>query len=143
MYLELKRIQEDDKQTIGHLFVREPNGGVIAIFATLELPFKENKRNISCIPTGKYQVVKRWSIKYGNHFHILDVMGRSMILMHAGNYFGQTQGCVLLGWFHNDINKDGRLDTVNSVKCMQALNAMITDKTTYLEVSNVYDLEVL
>lgn len=143
MYLQLKRIQENDKQTIGNLFVRNNAHGVIAVFSTLELPFRGNKRNISSIPVGKYQVVRRWSIKYGQHFHILDVVGRSMILIHSGNYYKHTQGCVLLGYYHSDINSDGCLDVVESKKAMNALNALLVQKTTYLEVSNIQDLEVL
>lgn len=142
MYLVLKRIQENDKQTIGHLFVRHNDGGVIAIFSTIELPDRGNQRNISSIPCGKYQVKKRWSIKYGNHFHIMDVMGRSMILIHKGNFYNQTQGCVLIGYYHSDINADGLLDVVNSGIAMNALNALLTDKSTYLEISSVYNLEV-
>lgn len=143
MYLELKRIEENDRQTIGHLFVRNGQGNVIAVFSTIELPFRDNSRNISAIPVGKYQVVKRWSVKYGHHFHILDVLGRSMILIHKGNYYTHTQGCVLLGYYHSDINNDGNLDVVNSAIAMNALNALITNKSTYLEVSNIFDIEVL
>jgi hypothetical protein len=142
MYLELKRIEENNKQTIGHLFVRNQDGGVLSIFSTLELPYRENKVQKSCIPTGKYQVVKRWSLKYGSHFHILDVTGRSMILIHKGNYYNQTLGCVLIGYYHSDINADGMLDVVSSTIAMNALNALITQKITYMEVSSVYDLEV-
>jgi len=143
MYLELKRIEQNDKQTVGHLFVRNNASGVIAIFSTLELPYRKNQRNISSIPVGKYQVVKRWSLKYGHHFHILDVVGRSMILIHSGNYYKHTQGCVLIGYYHSDIDKDGLLDVVNSKIAMNALNALIAQKSTYLEVSDIRDLEVL
>lgn len=143
MYLELKRIEQNEKQTIGHLFVRNNAGGVVAVFSTIELPYRNNSRNISSIPVGKYQVVKRWSFKYGHHFHILDVVGRSMILIHKGNYYKNTQGCVLVGYYHSDINNDGLLDVVQSGIAMNALNALLEQKSTYLEVSDIRNLEVL
>lgn len=143
MYLELKRIEQNEKQTIGHLFVRNNAGGVIAVFSTIELPFRRNERNISSIPVGKYQVVKRWSIKYGHHFHVVDVIGRSMILIHTGNYYTQTQGCILIGYYHSDINADGLLDVVESKKAIAALLALLELKSTYLEVSDIRNLEVL
>lgn len=142
MYLELKRIEQNEKQTIGHLFVRNNAGGVVAVFSTLELPDRGNSRNISRIPVGKYQVIKRWSLKYGNHFHILDVMQRSMILIHSGNFYNQTQGCVLLGYYHSDIDNNGLLDVVNSNIAMKALNALVAQKSTYLEISDIRNLDV-
>ncbi len=72
--------------------------------ATLELPWRDNRPNISCIPPNTYplawRVSKRWKA-----FHIQNVPGRSWILMHAGNFAGavkkgfktNVQGCVLLG----------------------------------------------
>lgn len=143
MYLELKRIQESEKQTIGHLFVRNNANACIAVFSTIELPYRENSRNISSIPVGKYKVVHRWSVKYGHHLHVLDVVGRSMILIHTGNYYTQTQGCILVGYYHSDINADGLLDVVESKKAMAALRALLEQKSTYLEISDIRNLEVL
>ena len=34
------------------------------LFVTLELPWKDNQKDISCIPAGTYKVVKQFS----NHF---------------------------------------------------------------------------
>lgn len=142
MYLQLKRIHQNDKQTVGSLFVRNNSNDVIAIFSTLELPFRNNKRNVSSIPVGKYQVVHRTSLKYGRHFHVKDVVGRDMILIHSGNYHTQTQGCILIGYYHSDINGDNLLDVVESKKALAALRALLDQKSTYLEISDIYNLEV-
>ena len=40
---------------------------------TLELPWKENKRNISCIPEGKYELKASYSNELQNHLEIMDV----------------------------------------------------------------------
>ncbi len=101
---------------------------ILLAFKTLELPWKNNQKKISCIPTGKYNVVKRRSSKHGNHFHILDVPDRDMILIHAGNYFSDILGCVLPGRNHADINKDGYSDVTHSKQTMIELNKILPDR---------------
>ena len=72
---------------------------------TLELPWKDNQPNISCIPHGTYPVKPRKSPRFGDVFHVTNVEGRSHILIHSGNFAGDTekglkthvQGCILLG----------------------------------------------
>lgn len=88
---------------------------------TLELPDKGNKNNISRIPEGTYQVKRRTSKKFGEHFHVLDVPGRELILIHPGNYYKQTEGCILLGQDYVDINKDGQLDVTISRPTLKRL----------------------
>ena len=75
---------------------------------TMEPPWRDNKRNISCIPPGTYRVKIRYSRKYRQVYWILKVKGRTYILIHAGNWAGDvsrglkthTNGCVLLGKYH-------------------------------------------
>lgn len=83
---------------------------------TLELAWKNNDTGVSCIPEGTYEVVPRNSAKYGNHLHITGVQGRSLILIHWGNYAGSKnprtgtpdiRGCVLVGNGYADIDGDG------------------------------------
>lgn len=64
---------------------------------TLELPWQQNKPEISCIPEGVYKVEPYSSEKYPNVYQICDVPGRSAILIHIGNYPTDTHGCVLVG----------------------------------------------
>lgn len=112
----INRFQSDAKQTLGEMLF---NGKVVA--KTLELPWLNNNSRISCIPTGCYKVVRRWSKKYGNHFHITDVKGREFILIHNANYHYQLLGCIAVGRDHQDINKDGFLDVTQSKDTMQKL----------------------
>ena len=53
---------------------------------TLELPWLDNKRNISCIPEGEYECVRYKSTKRGIVYKVLAVEDRSDILIHIGNY---------------------------------------------------------
>jgi len=123
----LERKQQNDVQTLGELKIFE-NDHVIFTCKTLELPWKNNSQNISCIPAGKYRVIKRFSDQYQNHFHVLNVPGRSMILIHPGNYYSQTQGCILVGTSISDINSDGIQDVTSSKLAMSKLNQIMPDK---------------
>lgn len=75
---------------------------------TLELPWRNNQRSISCIPSGEYYVKIRQSPKYGSVYWVTDVPNRSWILIHAGNVAGDVSkgfrthvnGCILLGKKH-------------------------------------------
>lgn len=64
---------------------------------TLELPWKNNERNISCIPWGRYKVSWHVSPKFGETLHVYNTPSRSGIIIHAGNYARDTRGCILLG----------------------------------------------
>ena len=52
---------------------------------TLELPWKDNKQDISCIPEGKYELKARYSQKYRRHLEVIDVYKRNPILFHPAN----------------------------------------------------------
>lgn len=120
MKLLINRIDKGPKQSLGEIFALDSQDGIIKKAVTLELPWLNNERRISCIPSGTYPVEKRISPKFGLHFHIRDVPGRSFILIHSGNYYTQILGCVLIGSDFSDINKDGLLDVVNSGKTLRA-----------------------
>ena len=131
---ELTREKENIKQTEGTLKVydtskKDNNGKVIAeeIFTckTLELPWKNNQRNVSCIPEGPYTVEKRWTQERQNHFHVLNVPDRSFILIHSGNYYSHTLGCILPGQDLTDINNDGFKDVTQSKATLTKLNEIL------------------
>lgn len=62
---------------------------------TIELPWKNNERRVSCIPEGKYFLKKRYSLKYKWHIHITGVQNRSLILFHpANNAMKELNGCI-------------------------------------------------
>ena len=85
-----------DKSTLGELFI---NGERMC--DTLENPWMDNQRNISCIPEGEYKVRLRLPRESATrdylHLLIQDVPNRDWILIHRGNFPSQTQGCLLVG----------------------------------------------
>ena len=68
---------------------------------TLENPWKDNQRNISCIPEGEYKVRLRLARESAtrDYLHLLvqDVPDRKWVLVHRGNYAKDTRGCILVG----------------------------------------------
>ena len=93
------------ESTIGKLYI---NGECFC--DTLENPYINNERNISCIPEGQYKVRLRLARESAtrDYLHLLvqDVPNRDCILVHIGNYPSQTQGCILVGngREHNAVN---------------------------------------
>lgn len=62
---------------------------------SIELPWLSNKRTLSCIPEGRYELVKRYSPKYGEHLLVENVKGRNLILIHAANdALKELKGCI-------------------------------------------------
>ncbi|MFO7825431.1 MAG: DUF5675 family protein [Cyclobacterium sp.] len=127
--LSMIRDVQSPNQTKGRLFVLDENGAIVFFCFTLELPWKENQNFISCIPSGRYKVKKRYSKKYGWHLHILGVPGRTWILIHEANFVRELLGCIAIGKNRADIDGDGLKDVTESVKTKQALLELLPDET--------------
>jgi len=98
-----------EESTIGELFI---NGERIC--DTLENPYLDNQRNISCIPEGVYPVRIRLPRESAtrDYMHLLvkDVKDRDYILFHIGNKSSDTRGCILVGLgSQQDIVNNSRL----------------------------------
>lgn len=86
-------------------FAANPNHGTFGalvvnaqpLCVTLEPYHRSNEVSISSIPAGVYIIKRRYSKKYGWHFEVTDVEGRTLILIHWGNKDDHTEGCILLG----------------------------------------------
>lgn len=97
--LDLYRISHNDDGTPGHIRVGPHN------FATLELPWRHNAREISCIPAGRYYCERGAAPSFPKNYALANVPDRAGIVIHAGNYAGDisrgwksdSRGCILLG----------------------------------------------
>ena len=81
---------------------------------TLENPYLDNQRSISCIPAGQYKVRLRTARESDTkdylHLLIQGVPDRSLILFHSGNTAKDTRGCILVGiGTEQDLVKNSRL----------------------------------
>ena len=89
MELELKR----------NYFANGCNGSIYCggtfICNTIELPWKDNQRGISCIAEGRYELQKRFSPRFQWHLILKGVAGRSVILIHPANdAMKELKGCI-------------------------------------------------
>lgn len=90
--LRLIRVTEHNGATFGVLCIDDAPE-----FVTLEDAWRDNESNISCIPQGRYKIVRYKSPKFGLVYKVCDVPEREHILIHAGNTHKDTHGCILLG----------------------------------------------
>ena len=89
-----------DKSTIGEIFLNNDQERTAVPFAfSLELPWKDNKHQISCIPEGTYVVKmllsqhRRMRVPF-----VTNVPGRSSIEIHIANYPRDILGCIGVGF---------------------------------------------
>lgn len=84
---------------------------------TIELPWRDNQRNKSCIPDGEYQAIWNRSPRFGRLMYLLlDVPGRGGIRIHSGNWAGDSDmgyetdslGCPLLGMAYGEMQPEGK-----------------------------------
>ena len=140
--IEVIRFLENDKQTLSKFIVFDDYNCELTQGYMLELPDRNNETSISCINEGEYDCVKRFSEKYGNHFHVLNVFGRSYILIHHGNFYYNTRGCLLPGDGLKDINKDGLKDVTNSKNVMEILNNVLPEEFKLIiknQINQIYE----
>ncbi|MGQ5524069.1 DUF5675 family protein [Chitinimonas sp. PSY-7] len=126
-YVVLTRRPSSDDGTFGSL---QTNNGFTC--KTLELPWRDNRTNRSCIPPGDYLCKVVLSPHLGQVYGLLNVPGRTDILIHAGNFAGDVEkglksdveGCILLG--ESDGVLDGQRAVLNSrstvTRFMQAMD---------------------
>ena len=106
----LQRERAGDQGTLGALVA--PGLALV----TMEPPWRDNRRNRSCIPAGAYEVLPHISPRFGRCLTVAAVHRRSHILFHAGNLGGDTEqgwhthtaGCVLPGLRRGRITARGR-----------------------------------
>ena len=96
MIVTLRRGASTDQGTFGVLAF----GG--QVLHTLELPWRGNRAQRSCIPPGSYGCSLVQSPRLGQVYGVHDVPGRSAVLIHSANLAGdvdmgyttQLQGCI-------------------------------------------------
>lgn len=89
----LTRIEQNEDVTFGRLEL--PWCGVSC--CTLELPWRDNQSNISCIPEGIYALTPVYSRTFGSILAVGGVPERTLVRVHSGNHTGHTHGCILTG----------------------------------------------
>ena len=89
--MELELIREYfPKGTNGEFY----NDNTLVCYA-IELPWKKNETQVSCVPEGRYELIKRFDQEFQWHLMLQDVSGRKYILIHpANNALKELTGCI-------------------------------------------------
>ena len=106
--------------TLGEMVMQD--GVLTESIITLELPWKENKSQVSCIPEGEYEVSWEFSPSRKTHtYRVMNIVGRSGVLFHSANYTRQLKGCIAPCLSHADIDKDKIIDGLSSIVALNKL----------------------
>lgn len=108
MLVEIIRTKYRNDGTFGTLYIDD-----WPVCVTLELPWKNNEPQVSCIPTLQTVAHRVESPKFGNTFEIV-VPDRTHILFHGANKIQDLLGCVGLAEFYH--NFDGQAGVANPYK---------------------------
>jgi hypothetical protein len=129
----LVRVWEDKTRTLGYLMILEDHMEVCRL-AILELPDRDNRRNISRIPSGIYKITPDHLDRLGYCVRVHAVPGRSEILIHSGNYPRHSRGCLLAGIRFVDLDDDGLFDASQSMAAMNKLQNLVPEAGLLLRV---------
>lgn len=128
----LERNPSSDQGTPGTLKLTRTGGESLSLL-TLELPWRDNRKRKSCIPTGNFPCVYYKSPSKGYCYLLQNVPDRQSILIHAGNwagdeemgFFTDSRGCILVGFEAVYSKPPGysrqQLSVIRSRKAMSAL----------------------
>ena len=145
----LVRRSTGDDGTFGKAYTDERG------YYTAELPWKDNQSGISCIPTGEY--ICKWL--YSPHhnralYHVQNVVGRTDVEIHPGNYAGDTTklnpnngehlrsdvlGCILLGLSAELIL--GQMMLISSAKAIEAFEKEMAQEDFLLKISEEFGVK--
>lgn len=86
--VKISRNKSGDQGTFGRMAFGDQ------LVYTLELPWRDNIRQHSCIPSGQYLCELVNSPKFGRVYGVTNVPGRSNVLIHSANVAGDVD----MGW---------------------------------------------
>lgn len=133
MRIDLYRIQSGDDGTFGILKVGTET------FYTVELPWRDNMANFSCVPADVYTLEvhsKTWALigPTVSHWQEPD-RARFCVLFDIANTPEELQGCIAVGEWFGYVG--GRKGVVRSLKAFERLSAILnaTDETHTLHIT--------
>lgn len=120
-FILIRRAYEQN-QTLGILHLVEDTKTLFTC-RTLELAWRNNLPQVSCVPAGKYRMVYEHSEKFNRKlWELKDVPGRDEIKFHVANFADQLLGCIAVGDMHLDLNDNGERDLRNSKVTLSRLH---------------------
>lgn len=131
MKIVIVRDWQDKNQTLGKCTVYDNNDKPLFSALSLERGWRNNQKNISCVPLGTYNCVLEYSPRFKKKlWELKDVPNRSECKFHSANYWYQLNGCIALGRTIKDINNDGYNDVTSSKATMNAFHKVLQNETS-------------
>ena len=134
----LQRLTTSEYGTFGVLMINNK-----PMFVTLEPPWRNNQKGVSCIPEGIYPSTYIYSDKFSKDVYILhNVAGRDAVEIHVGNKVKDTEGCILLGmsFSQHDYAIDFSQQAFNSfmsISPKEGFTLIIKDVIDYVHTSTI------
>lgn len=124
--IKIDRWGTSPQGTFGELHLRCGGETVFRCF-TVERPWKDNQRNVSCIPAGRYRTKLQDHVKVdGTSYKALEILkvpGRDNIEIHIANTMEDVKGCIGVGDSVGFVN--GLWAVTNSAKTYWDLMSII------------------
>jgi hypothetical protein len=132
------RFWQDTNQTLGNCTILNDDLRPLFSSLSLERGWRDNERNVSCVPLGEYKLKLEYSNKFQRDlWELKGVPNRSECKFHSANYWYQLNGCIALGRDSIDINRDGYSDITSSTSTMNAFHkAMGSDTEAILIIKD-------
>lgn len=138
--LIINRFETSDQGTFGKILVGEK------WLYTGELPWRENKNNISCVPCGTYKCIFTFSPRFKRVMCLIidNSKKRLGLRVHSANYMGdkdkgylsQLNGCISLGEKFGILN--GQKAVVISSPAIRYFESLYKNKIFNLEIKQCY-----
>ncbi len=114
------------------------NGEIIyRVCNSIELPWLQNQRNISCIPEGRYELKERYTPQRGTHLIVTDVPKRSGILFHpANNALTELLGCIAPVTTHTGPGKGSQSRLANDKLKALVLEALERNEKVFITIKS-------
>ena len=134
----LERFETSDQGTFGKLRIYNDT------FYTMELPWRDNSNNFSCVPVGIYECRFTMSAHFKRKMFLVDgVNNRTGIRIHSANFAGdktlglkcQLNGCIALGLHVGQMG--GQKCLLLSSPAVRKFESLMSGESFILEVKNV------
>ncbi len=109
----------------------------LVVCNTIELPWLQNQRSVSCIPEGRYELRKRVTQKRGQHLLVVNVKGRDGILIHPANDAKkELRGCIAPVTTLTDPGKGSQSRLANEKLKVLVLQALERNEKVFITIKS-------
>lgn len=134
-----KKFDSNIYESFQNIFSVEDTDRGLHDYMTEKEILKVKVPKLTCIPYGRYPLEITWSNRFQCLMPILkNVKGFEGVRIHAGNYVGNTDGCLITGYGHSCIVDKDQYMTTKSKDCFSELKEYLIRRLkkelVYLEV---------